>query len=141
MKKFLALLLAAMMVLSLVACDIDESSEPETDEAPSSAVVADNSNAEISDEQLKALREAYNQAAPLFNEVYTAVEKNGWMADEQTAAEVQAVNGTLATIGKALTEDLTMLDGSDFDKLAKTVLEFVPALEEMLERVSVPYEG
>ena len=141
MKKFLALLLSTLMVLSLVACDVDESSEPETDEAPSSAVVADNSNAEISDEQLKALREAYNQAAPLFNEVYTAVEKNGWMADEQTTAEVQAVNGTLATIGKALTEDLTMLDGSDFDKLAKTVLEFVPALEEMLERVSVPYEG
>ena len=32
-----------------------------------------------------------------------------------------------------------MLDGSDFDALPGAILEFVPALETLAERVSVPY--
>ena len=50
------------------------------------------------------------------------------------------MNATLGTIGKALTEDLTLLNGcEDFDALINGVLAFGPALEELAERVSVPY--
>lgn len=149
MKKLCALLLALMMCFALVACGGEEYVEEPSDiEEPSnveepadSAMAADNTDAEISDEQLAALAQAYNQAAPLFNEAYTAAEENGWLADEQTAAEIQAVNATLGVIGQALTEDPSMLDGTDFDALTDTVLQFVPALEELVERVSVPFGG
>ena len=140
MKKFLALLLAAMMILCLVACGSEEVTEPETEDPTTAAGVANSDDAEISDEQLKALTEAYNQVAPIFNEVYAAAEENGWVTDEPTATEINAVNATLGTIGKALTEDLTMLNGcEDFDALINGVLAFGPALEELAERVSVPY--
>ena len=151
MKKFLMLLLALMLVLGLAACGsgeapppVEEVAPPAEDVAPpaeESVPAADNSGAEISDEQLVALTEAYNQVAPLSNEVYTAAEANGWLADETTAAEIQALNDTLGFIGYALTEDLSLLDGSDFDLLPAAILEFVPSLEEMAVRVSVPYEG
>lgn len=155
MKKFLALLLALMMVFCLAACGSEEPAGPDveeeaagevaenedTEDPPESAQAADNTGAEISDEQLAALTEAYNQVAPLYNEAYTAAEANGWLADEQTAAEIEALNDTLGFIGHALTEDLTALDGSDFDTLTTTLQGFVPALEELVTRVSVPYEG
>ena len=45
-------------------------------------------------------------------------------------------------IGKGLTEDISLLDGSDFDALIDYLEnEFPPALEELSERVSVPYEA
>ncbi len=148
MKKFLALLLAMMMLLSLAACGSDTSADEE-DSAPAqeeeqpadSAAVADNADAEISDEQLQALTEAYNAVAPIYNEAYTAADENGWMDDEQTAAEIQALSGTLSYVGTALTEDLTMLDGSDFDALTASLQELVAPTQELLDRVSVPYEG
>ena len=148
MKKFLALLLAMMMLLSLAACGSDTSADEEDstpaqeEEQPAeSATVADNADAEISDEQLQALTEAYNAVAPIYNEAYTAADENGWMDDEQTAAEIQALSGTLSYVGTALTEDLTMLDGSDFDALTASLQELVAPTQELLDRVSVPYEG
>lgn len=149
MKKFLALLLAMMMLLSLAACgsdtdaDVKEDADPaqEEQQPAESANVADNTDAEISDEQLQALTEAYNEVAPLYNEAYTSADANGWMDDEQTAAEIQALSGTLSYIGTALTEDLTMLDGSDFDALTASLQEMVEPVQELVQRVSVPYEG
>ena len=48
----------------------------------------------------------------------------------------------LVLIGKGLTEDISLLDGSDFDALIDYLEnEFPPALEELSERVSVPYEA
>ena len=48
----------------------------------------------------------------------------------------------LGFIGKGLTEDISLLDGSDFDALIDYLEnEFPPALEELSERVSVPYEA
>ena len=146
MKKFLALLLAMMMLLSLAACgsDTDDSDEEDStpaqeEEQPSeSATAADNADAEISDEQLQALTEAYNAVAPIYNDAYTAADENGWMDDEQTAAEIQALSGTLSYVGTALTEDLTMLDGSDFDALTASLQELVAPTQELLDRVSVP---
>lgn len=45
-------------------------------------------------------------------------------------------------LGKGLTEDISLLDGSDFDALIDYLEnEFPPALEELSERVSVPYEA
>lgn len=130
MKKWIALLLAVMMCLSMAACSTEDVAQ-----------VADNSNAEISDEQLEALMEAYNVVAPLYNEAYDAAESNGWLADELTAAEIEAVNTTLGVISQALTEDLTMLDGSDFEALPAALLEMEEPLREMIERVSEPYAG
>lgn len=48
----------------------------------------------------------------------------------------------LGFIGKGLTGDISLLDGSDFDALIDYLEnEFPPALEELSERVSVPYEA
>lgn len=48
----------------------------------------------------------------------------------------------LVLIGKGLTEDISLLDGSGFDALIDYLEnEFPPALEELSERVSVPYEA
>ena len=77
-----------------------------------------------------------------YNEIATAVNENGWMKDEQTAAEMKALSDTLGFIGKGLTEDISLLDGSDFDALIDYLKnEFPPAMEELRERVSVPYEA
>ena len=88
------------------------------------------------------LTAAYNNVAVPYNEIATAVNENGWMNDEQTAAEMKALSDTLGFIGKGLTEDMSLLDGSDFDALIDYLEnEFPPALEELSERVSVPYEA
>ena len=93
-------------------------------------------------EQLADLTAAYNNVAVPYNEIATAVNENGWMNDEQTATEMKALSDTLGFIGKGLTEDISLLDGSDFDALIDYLEnEFPPALEELSERVSVPYEA
>ena len=140
MKKWIALLLAVMMVLCLVACGGETTTEPETETETDSAVTADNSGAEITDEQLAALTEAYNEVAPLYNEVYVAAEANGWLEDAQTSTELDAVGGTMSFVAAGLTEDPAMLDGSDFDALPDAIRQLIPELEAMLERVSVAYE-
>lgn len=104
-------------------------------------IAADNEGTSITDEQMATLTEAYNQVAPIYNQAYTDAEANGWLNDELTATELNAVAGTLGTIGTALTEDLSMLEGVDTDALVATLEELAPALNELAERVSVPYEG
>lgn len=159
MKKLLALLLCLLMALSLAACGSDDTSADETadtavtDTAEETDAVdaeeTDTTEAEeteavegrINEEQKAALIEAYNEVAPIYNEVATLATDNGWLDDEQTAAELQAVGGTLSFVGSGLTEDISMLDGSDFEALPGAIREFGPALEEVRERVSVPYEG
>ena len=150
MKKILALLLSLMLVLSLAACGGDDTSDTPVDE--DSVSVTDESKTpdedekvpegRITDEQLADLTAAYNNVAVPYNEIATAVNENGWMNDEQTAAEMKALSDTLGFIGKGLTEDISLLDGSDFDALIDYLEnEFPPALEELSERVSVPYEA
>ena len=133
MKKILALLLSLMLVLSLAACGGDDTTDTAVDEEP---------EGRITDEQLADLTAAYNNVAVPYNEIATAVNENGWMNDEQTATEMKALSDTLGFIGKGLTEDISLLDGSDFDALIDYLEnEFPPALEELSERVSVPYEA
>lgn len=124
MKKILALLLSLMLVLSLAACGGDDTTDTPVDEEP---VVTDEAETpaedeevpegRITDEQLADLTAAYNNVAVPYNEIATAVNENGWMNDEQTAAEMKALSDTLGFIGKGLTEDISLLDGSDFDAL------------------------
>ena len=150
MKKILALLLSLMLALSLAACGGDDTTDTSEDEDP--APVTDEAETpdedeevpegRITDEQLAALTAAYNNVAVPYNEIATAVNENGWMNDEQTAAEMKALSDTLGFIGKGLTEDISLLDGTDFEALIdKLENELLPAMDELSERVSVPYEA
>lgn len=134
MKKFLALLLALMMCLSLAACGGDSSEDSAAEDA---AVSEDGPTSE----QIQAVTEAYNQVATLYNEVATTANENGWMADEQTAADIQTIGATLEPVGTALAGDLSALDGADFDALPDALLEYVPDLEALAEKVAEPYGG
>ena len=50
--------------------------------------------------------------------------------------------GTLTFTQSALTDDPSKLENvTDLDALAESILQLAPALEEIAERVSVPYEG
>lgn len=131
MKKLVSLLLALMMCASLAACGGGDEPTP-TDNAGTGVVT---------DEALKPLAEAYNKLAPIYNEAYENAEANGWMEDEQTAAELQALGGTLSGIGAGLSGESDMLEGADIDGLVKTLEGLVPSVEELAQRVSVPYEG
>lgn len=148
MKKILALLLSLMLVLSLVACgddtpDTTVDEEPAvTDEVETPAEDEEVPEGRITDEQLADLTAAYNNVAVPYNEIVGMVNENGWMDDAQTAAEMEAMGNVLGFIGHGLTEDISALDGTDFEALIdKLENELPPALEELSERVSVPYEA
>ncbi len=115
MKKLCSLLVALAMCASLVACGGSDNS------------------------QLEKLAEVYNQVAPLYTEAYTTAEQNGWLADEQTAAELEALSATLSYVGSGLTEDASKLEDTDIDALIEQLEVLQPAVEELVERVSVPY--
>lgn len=148
MKKILALLLSLMLVLSLAACGDDTTDttvdeEPAvTDEVETPAEDEEVPEGRITDEQLADLTAAYNNVAVPYNEIVGMVNENGWMDDAQTAAEMEAMGNVLGFIGHGLTEDISALDGTDFEALIdKLENELPPALEELSERVSVPYEA
>ena len=152
MKRLLTLTLALVMSLSLTACggsDDDASSSDVNDVSTSVSEPAEDGSGDasvpegrISEEKLAELTEAYNNVAVPYNEIANLVNENGWMADEQTNAEMNAMNSTLGTVGTALTEDISMLDGVDVDVLIAALSDELPgALAELKDRVSVPYEG
>ena len=150
MKKFLALLLAMMMVLSLAACGgsdepagSDSSANNVASEPTGDAVtITDRNGEEVSQETIAELTAAYNAIAVPFNELVATAKENGWTEDEQTMAELDAVANTLSFVGTGLTEDITMLEGTDFEAALNALEnEFPAAIEQLAERVSVPYEG
>lgn len=120
--------------------DIHAQTEQLEDASTATGLIDVNGN-EVTMETLTALAAVYDAVAIPYNEIATAVNENGWMADAQTAAEMEAVGNVLGIIGEALTNDLTLLDGSDFDALISTLETFPAELEVLAERVSVPYEG
>lgn len=154
MKKFFALLLTMMMVFSFAACGGDDVEEPvgddtaieeeldvDTDEDAGVAIVDKNGDP-VTQETINKLSEVYNAIAIPYNDIVNMVNENGWMADEQTAAEMDAVSSTLGFIGTGLTEDLTMLDGTDFEALIDSLEnEFPEVLDILNERCAAPYEG
>ena len=79
MRKVISLLLVIGLILSLAACG--------------------------GDDQVEALAEAYNRVAPMYNEIYDKAEANGWMADPQTEAEINALSATLGPLGESLSGD------------------------------------
>lgn len=93
----------------------------------------------ITEEQLATVTQAYSVVAPLYNEALTQAEANGWANDEATVAELQAYAATLEVIGTALTEDLSLLEGADFDELAVALTELEAPLTELVARVSSAY--
>lgn len=144
MKKLVSLLLALVMCALLVACGGNDSgSDATNDDAGNVADNADDagSTAGPTDEQLQALTEAYNQVAVLYNDVVTTAQGNGWTADEQTSNTIQTMGIILDPVGQALSGDMSLLEGADFDTLPDTVLEILPDLETLSEKVAVPYEG
>ena len=150
MKRLLTLTLALVMSLSLTACggSDDASSSDESDVSVSTSQSAEDGSGDasvpegrISDEKLAELTEAYNNVAVPYNEIAKLVNENGWMADEQTNAEMNALNSTLETVAAALT-DISKLDGVDVDALIASLSDELPgALAELKDRLSVPYEG
>ena len=152
MKRLLAMAMALVMSLALVACGSDDSSSADVSDVSTStsqpaedgSTSSDSSVPEgrISDEQLAELTTAYNNGAVPYNEIATQVNESDWVNDAQTMAEMEALGNTLGFIGSGLTEDISLLDGSDFDALINSLEnEFPPALEELQARVSAPYEG
>ena len=111
------------------------------EDTPTSTGLVDMNGNEVTMETLSALVEAYDAVAVPYNEIAVAVNENGWMADAQTAAEMEALGNVLGFIGEALTNDMALLDGSDFDALISTLESFLPELDGLAERVSVPYAG
>ncbi len=105
------------------------------------AASAGTDGVEITPEQLQALTDAYNTVAPTFNEAYDTAEANGWLADETTVTELTALSASLSVIGEALSGDLSALAGSDFDELPGAVLGLSEGIDELMARVSVPYQG
>lgn len=95
----------------------------------------------ITDEALKPLANAYNEMATVYNDVYIAAEANGWLEDEQTSTELSVMKGVLETVASGLSDDPSQLDGVDLDALVEQLQQFGPALEQIAQRVSVPYEG
>lgn len=142
MKKRFALLLALALSLSLTACGGDANDTPISNSINNSTSDSGSTSAaDLTDAQLQELTEVYNEVAVLYNEVATAASENGWLADAQTAADIQSIGDTLDPIGIALTEDLSDLDGANFDTLPDVLREFLPMLETLAEQVSQPYNG
>lgn len=136
MKKLLALLLALAMCASLAACGGGDDPEP----AASSGVDV-STDGTPTDAQLETLTDAYNQVAVLYNDVATKAQENGWTADAETNAAIQTISAVLDPVGEALTGDMSALNGANFDQLPDTLLELMPTLEELAEKVANSYEG
>lgn len=149
MKKILSLALALVLCFSMAACGGKEpaKNEPapapaENTPAPTPAPAEPEADGEPTGEQLQALKDAYNQIVDVYNEVIDNAEANGWMADETTAAEIQVLGATVEPVGTALSEDMSMLEGADFDALPGILTdEILPELQKLNEKVSAPCEG
>ena len=152
MKKPVYLLLALTMCASLSACGGDKSGGSDVSSESSVSVTTESSDASSedfdtdtgdgpTDEQLNTLTEAYNQVAILYNDVTITAEANGWAADQETSDAILTIGAILEPVGLALEGDISALDGADFDALPDALLELLPDLEALSEKVSVPYEG
>lgn len=131
MKKVSAVLLALLLCLALAACGTESGSGVSAASIPEGA--------DITKDQLKKLAEAYNALAPNYNKALEDAEANGWMDDEKTAAELQALGATMTMVSQALTEDLTILNGADIDGIIATLESLPDAVQELADRVSEPY--
>lgn len=113
-KKLLSILLTLVMCVSLAACG--------------------------GDDRLKDLTDLYNQVAEPYNEALTLAQENGWMADEVTQTELSTLSAVLDPLGQMLSEGGSDLEDTDYDAFTKMLEELLPSMDELVQRVSVPYE-
>ena len=114
MKRLLTLTLALVMSLSLTACGGSDD---------------DASSSDVNDVSTSVSEPAEDGSGD-------ASVPEGRISDEKLAEL------TLGTVGTALTEDISMLDGADVDALIASLSDELPgALVELKDHVSVPYEG
>ena len=140
-KKVVILLLALVMCAFLTACG-GESSDSDSGRSGGSTETDSGTASGPTDDQISKLKDAYNQVAPLYNEVVTAAQENGWDADEAVNTELQIVNASMEAISPAVENgDYSNLEGVDFDALPDSLLELVPGLQALNEKVATPYEG
>lgn len=140
MKKLVSIfLMVLVMCASLAACGDSGSTVSNT---PSSAPSSAPSNTGgPTDAQLSTLTDAFNQVAILYNDVATTAQANGWTADQETNAAIQTIGDILDPVGQALSGDMSALNGANFDALPGSLLELLPDLEALSEKVAAPYEG
>lgn len=113
-KKLLSILLTLVMCFSLAACG--------------------------GDDRLKELKDLFNQVVEPYNEALTLAQENGWMADEVTQTELNTMSAVLDPLGEMLSEGGSELTDEDYDAFTKLLEEWLPAMDELVQRVSVPYE-
>lgn len=144
-KKLVSLLLALAMCASLAACGDNGSSAPNSSAGGSTSGTAGNSGSGTvsgpTDAQLSTLTDAFNQVAVLYNDVAIAAQTNGWTADQETEAAIQTIGNMLDPVGQALSGDMSALSGANFDTLPGALLELLPELEALSEKVAAPYGG
>lgn len=151
MKKILALALALSLCATLAACGGKEADTP----APAEAAPAESAPAAAepepaaaggpTEEQIKALTDAYNQVVEAYNKASDTAVENGWTVDLDVQADLDAVAEVMFPIGDALNAlnagDLSALEGEDYDALTSKLLDYVSLSNSMTEKFSVPYEG
>ena len=93
------------------------------------------------EEQLNTLKQLYNQIADAYNDAADKAQENGWLEDEQTSVELNTVLTVMEPVGEMLSAGTIDLSGEDCDQVIEQFRLLVPALEEMADKVSVPYEG
>ena len=144
-KKLVSLLLVLAMCASMAACGDNGSSAPNIGTGGSASDTAANTGSGTvsgpTDAQLSTLTDAYNQVAVLYNDVAIAAQTNGWTADQETDAAIQTIGNMLDPVGQALSGDMSALSGANFDTLPSALLELLPELEALSEKVVVPYGG
>lgn len=138
-KKLVSLLLVLLMCASWAACGSKDNTTSGTPSgAPGNADASSNADGPT-DAQLKRLTDAYNQVAVLYNDVAITADANSWTADEETSAVIQTIGNMLDPVGQALAGDMSALTGVNFDTLPDALLELLPELEALSEKVAVPY--
>lgn len=149
MKKLVSILMVLVMCASLAACGDSGSTVSNTpSSAPSSAPsntggptdAQEGGEVAVSNEELEALAAAYNEVAVVFNEIYTTAESNGWLEDEETVIELQALTDMLTSINTGLTEDPSVFEGVDINSMIEELQNLGPELESLYNRVSYHYE-
>lgn len=137
MKKLVLLVLAMVMLFTLVACgannDKNDAATPAKEEQSASSTPAD-AGAGLTD-----LKTKYNTLATLVNDATVAAIENGWDKDEAFSTELSAAKEYLRIAGTDLSDPDMTGDEAYMNTLNTSFDEMIPAWEDFLAMVSVPY--
>lgn len=113
MKKYVAIILALVMVLALAACGGSDKSE---------------------------LTKAYNDAANAYNEVATLANENGWNANEEINSTLTGIAGKLEKY-KAIVTGSDKITDEDMASYIEDLKALLPIMEEFKTTVANPFEA